>query len=66
MSYEYAKSSDTTRQPRPGEQHGVHYYYTERAKMEEMIKNGEFLENAKFGDNLYGTRYGIFDTIARL
>ncbi|PAV78817.1 hypothetical protein WR25_00508 [Diploscapter pachys] len=47
--------SHTTRQPRPGEQHGVHYYYTERAKMEEMIKNGEFLENAKFGDNLYGT-----------
>ena len=57
------KSSDTTRQPRPGEQHGVHYYYTERAKMEEMIKNGEFLENAKFGDNLYGTRYGISDVI---
>ncbi|EFP02772.1 hypothetical protein CRE_28028 [Caenorhabditis remanei] len=57
---EYPKSfafsvSHTTRQPRAGEEHGKHYFFTEREKMQEMVKNGEFLEHATFSGNLYGT-----------
>ncbi|CAD6189921.1 unnamed protein product [Caenorhabditis auriculariae] len=47
--------SHTTRQPRTGEIHGIHYYFTERAEMEQMINSGEFLEHAQFGGNIYGT-----------
>ncbi|CAJ0944624.1 unnamed protein product, partial [Mesorhabditis belari] len=55
--------SHTTRRPREGEQHGVHYWFTERKTMEEMISNGEFLEHAEFGGNLYGTsRKQVEDT----
>ncbi|CAI2304245.1 unnamed protein product [Caenorhabditis sp. 36 PRJEB53466] len=37
------------------EVHGKHYYFTEKEKMQEMIKNGEFLEFATFSGNTYGT-----------
>lgn len=47
--------SHTTRNPRPGEKNGVHYYFVSRDEMEESIKRGEFLETASFSGNLYGT-----------
>eukprot|EP00047_Mylnosiga_fluctuans_P002939 m.226668 g.226668 ORF g.226668 m.226668 type:complete len:222 (-) comp11456_c0_seq1:47-712(-) len=47
--------SHTTRKPRPGETHGVEYYFTTREEMEKMIANGEFIETAEFSGNLYGT-----------
>uniref|UniRef100_A0A1I7TKD7 guanylate kinase n=1 Tax=Caenorhabditis tropicalis TaxID=1561998 RepID=A0A1I7TKD7_9PELO len=47
--------SHTTRSPRAGEVHGKHYYFTDKEKMQEMIKNGEFLEFATFSGNTYGT-----------
>uniref|UniRef100_A0A0N4ZFT5 guanylate kinase n=1 Tax=Parastrongyloides trichosuri TaxID=131310 RepID=A0A0N4ZFT5_PARTI len=47
--------SNTTRKPREGEQHGVHYWFTSREEMEKMIKDGEFIEYATFGSNIYGT-----------
>ncbi|EGT52630.1 hypothetical protein CAEBREN_01225 [Caenorhabditis brenneri] len=47
--------SHTTRGPRPGEINGKHYYFTDKEKMQEMIKNGEFLEYATFSGNTYGT-----------
>ncbi|UMM12621.1 hypothetical protein L5515_001306 [Caenorhabditis briggsae] len=47
--------SHTTRQPRAGEEHGKHYYFTEKEKMQAMMKNGEFLEHATFSGNTYGT-----------
>jgi len=47
--------SHTTRQPREGEIDGFHYHYVSTEVMEEMIKNDEFLEYAKFGKNYYGT-----------
>ena len=41
--------SHTTRSPRPGESHGVHYYFV-------SVEKGHFLEYAKvFGGNYYGT-----------
>ncbi|WKX88055.1 hypothetical protein Q1695_008012 [Nippostrongylus brasiliensis] len=47
--------SHTTRKPRDGEEHGVHYWFTEREEMQRMIENDEFLEHATFGGNTYGT-----------
>lgn len=52
----YFSVSHTTRKPRAGEENGVHYHFVEREAMKAAIKMGEFLENAEFGGNLYGTR----------
>ena len=49
--------ADTTRKPRPGEEHGKDYYFVTKEEMQEAISNGEFLENAEFGGNFYGTRF---------
>ena len=47
--------SATTRSPRPGEQHGVHYYFVDKADFENKIKEGEMLEYAQYVGNYYGT-----------
>ncbi|VTU09646.1 guanylate kinase [Actinobacillus porcinus] len=48
--------SHTTRQPRPGEENGVHYHFVDVAEFELLIDQGAFLEYAKvFGGNYYGT-----------
>ena len=50
--------SATTRAPRPGEVDGVHYYFTNRERFEEMIAAGEFLEYSEHNKNYYGTPRG--------
>jgi len=47
--------SATTRDPRPGEIEGVHYYFVTRQQFEEMIDRGEFLEYDAHAANYYGT-----------
>ncbi|RQM06745.1 hypothetical protein DH86_00003933 [Scytalidium sp. 3C] len=47
--------SHTTRSPRPGEQHGVDYYYVSKDEFKDLIAKDSFIENAQFGDNFYGT-----------
>ena len=47
--------SATTRPPRPGEQDGREYYFLDRARFEEMIQAGEFLEYDEHAANYYGT-----------
>lgn len=47
--------SATTRPMRPGEVDGVHYYFVDVPKFEEMVEKGELLEHAKVFDNYYGT-----------
>ncbi|XP_018357300.1 PREDICTED: guanylate kinase isoform X2 [Trachymyrmex septentrionalis] len=47
--------SHTTRIPRPGEEDGVHYHFTNKERMQEQIENGEFIETAIYSGNLYGT-----------
>jgi len=47
--------SHTTRALRPGEQHGVHYYYVTREEFERMVAAGEFVEHAMVFGNSYGT-----------
>lgn len=47
--------SATTRSPRPGEEHGVNYYYISKDEFKSKISQGGFLEFAEFCDNFYGT-----------
>ncbi|UXY26393.1 guanylate kinase [Streptomyces sp. HUAS TT20] len=47
--------SATTRQPRPGEKHGVHYFFVTDEEMDKLIANSELLEWAEFAGNRYGT-----------
>ena len=47
--------SATTRPPRPGEEHGVQYYFVTKDQFKEMITAGEFLEYDAHMGNLYGT-----------
>lgn len=45
----------TTRAPRPGEEHGVHYYFFSLEEFEQRVAAGEFLEHAHVYKNRYGT-----------
>jgi guanylate kinase len=47
--------SATTRLPRPGERHGVHYEFVSRRDFEEMMENGRLLESAMYNNRYYGT-----------
>ena len=47
--------SCTTRKPRAGEQHGMHYYYLSHEEFERRIAAGDFIEYARVFDNIYGT-----------
>ncbi|MEM6252914.1 MAG: guanylate kinase [Cyanobacteria bacterium P01_D01_bin.156] len=47
--------STTTRQPRPGEEHGKDYYFVSRSEFEAMVEQRELLEWAEFAGNFYGT-----------
>ena len=50
--------SATTRQPRPGEEHGKQYYFLTREEFEGMIQSGQMLEHAQYIGNYYGTPRG--------
>lgn len=47
--------SATTRKPRPGEEHGVHYFFITHKEFEEKLARNEMLEHAVYCDNYYGT-----------
>lgn len=52
----YALSiSATTRAPRPGEEHGVDYFFLSTDEFENMIARDELVEYAKYVSNYYGT-----------
>ena len=54
--------SATTRNPRPGEVNGVHYYFVSPEEFDSMIEGGEMLEWALVhGTNKYGTPRGPVD-----
>lgn len=56
--------SATTRKARPGETHGVEYFFISREEFEEMIKGDGFLEYAKYCDNYYGTpQKAVYDML---
>ncbi|KAL6804633.1 guanylate kinase [Trichoderma sp. SZMC 28013] len=47
--------SHTTRDPRPGEEHAVHYHFVKMEDFEDLIAKDGFVEHAKYGRNRYGT-----------
>ncbi|MEU8568329.1 guanylate kinase [Streptomyces pathocidini] len=54
--------SATTRRPRPGERHGVQYFFVDDEEFDKLIANGELLEWAEFAGNRYGTpRRAVLD-----
>lgn len=59
--------SHTTRQPRPGEQDGVHYYFVSKDEFEILIEKSHFLEYANvFGGHYYGTSLpAIMENLAK-
>ena len=57
--------SHTTRAPRPGETHGVHYYFVTPAEFEAMAARGEFLEHATVFGNRYGTSRRMIEALLK-
>ena len=53
--------SATTRAPRPGEQHGVHYLFVSGPEFDDLVAGGEMLEWAEFAGNRYGTPRSAVD-----
>lgn len=53
---DYALSvSATTRDPRPGEQDGISYFFVTKEKFEAMIAANELIEYAQYVNHYYGT-----------
>ncbi|QHC22187.1 guanylate kinase [Streptomyces sp. GS7] len=56
--------SATTRKPRPGERHGVQYFFVDNEEFDKLVANGELLEWAEFAGNRYGTpRKAVLDRL---
>lgn len=47
--------SYTTRKPRPGETHGVQYYFVSEEQFAAMVKENQFVEHCLVHGNNYGT-----------
>jgi len=48
--------SNTTRAPRPSEEHGQDYFFVNRDKFIQAIEADEFLEHIEINNNLYGVK----------
>lgn len=56
--------SHTTRPKRPGEEHGVNYFFVEKQEFDEIAAAGDFLESAEVFGNFYGTsKQYVLDTL---
>lgn len=57
--------SVTTRKPRPGERHGVNYFFVDGEEFDRLVESGELLEWAEFAGNRYGTpRQAVLERLA--
>lgn len=58
--------SHTTRAPRPGETHGIEYYFIDDREFERLVHEDAFLEHARVFDRRYGTtRQAVQDRLAQ-
>lgn len=64
MSF-YFLFTDTSREPRAGEEHGRGYYFVSREEMERDIRAGKFIEYGEHGGNLYGTKIDTIREVMR-
>ena len=51
----YFSVSYTTRNPRPGEEDGREYFFRTKEEFEEMIRQDQLIEYARYVENYYGT-----------
>lgn len=58
--------SHTTREPRPGEEDGVHYHFVDKVEFEARIADGDFLEYAQVFDHFYGTSRSAVETLLKV
>ncbi len=57
--------SGTTRDPRPGEAHGVDYYFMDNEEFSAARARNEFLESAEYNRKMYGTpAKPVFEALA--
>ena len=54
--------SATTRRPRPGETHGVDYWFLSDGEFDERVRAGEFIEHAEYSGRRYGTLRSELET----
>lgn len=54
--------SHTTRAPRPGEENGIHYHFTDVDSFKQLIEQDEFYEWAEVFGNYYGTSKSAIQT----
>ncbi len=58
--------SATTRQPRPGEENGVHYFFMSKEEFASKLEQDEILEHATYCGNFYGTPRGpVYERLER-
>jgi guanylate kinase len=58
--------SATTRAARPGEVHGVHYFFVDDAGFDRLVAADELLEWAEFAGHRYGTpRQPVYDRLVQ-
>jgi guanylate kinase len=55
--------SATTRERRPGEEDGVHYWFLTRDEFDRRVEDGEFLEWVDYVGNRYGTLHSEIDRL---
>lgn len=55
--------SHTTRDTRPGEHHGEHYFFVSKDEFRRMIEQDEFLEHAEVFGNYYGTSRAAIEQV---
>ena len=55
--------SHTTRNPRPGEENGVDYFFVDKNTFIQMIQNDDFVEWAEVYGNYYGTSKKMINEI---
>jgi guanylate kinase len=61
----YFSVSATTRASRPGETHGVHYWFLEQDEFVALVSTGDLLEWAEYNGRRYGTlRKPVMDHLA--
>jgi guanylate kinase len=54
--------SATTRRPRPGETHGVDYWFLSDDEFDERVRAGAFVEHAEYSGRRYGTLRSELET----
>jgi guanylate kinase len=57
--------SYTTRAPRPGEIHGVDYFFVSREQFAERLRQGDFIEHVTYLGDLYGTSCSHVEALSR-